>query len=258
MIEIADVAVKAVPPLVGVAAGRAWPVVAQRIRTVRSRRFWRPFSAEQGVRVIAGGHGSLRPWEASGLVGVGEIEAVRELQMIWAENHFGQMELVVSDAEQAGVVNGDLIALGGPDSNWLTKRLDQTQPGNIRFGNPERHEITITDYLADRYYFPAGGGRRPVTMDVGVIKMLANPFARDRKALIMAGSYGYGTWAAPILVRNKTFLDHPVIRSGEPFECLFTVPVVAGRPEDPRICAVYPLDARPTKPDPHAVTDTAP
>jgi hypothetical protein len=80
-------------------------------------------------------------------------------------------------------------------------------------------------------------------MDIGVIKRLRNPFAHEKHALIAAGSYGYGTWAAPVLMRTKAFLDHPVIRSYVPFECLFSVPVVAGRPEDARIHAVYPMHA---------------
>ena len=142
--------------------------------------------------------------------------------------------------------------MGGPDSNWLTRGLDDAQPGSTRFGNPERNEITITDLRTDRYYAPKGGGRVPVTVDIGVIKRLTNPFARDRQALITAGSYGYGTWAAPVLMRTRAFLDHPLVRSGDPFECLFTVPVVAGRPEDARIEVVYPIHADADRHEPHA------
>ena len=160
------------------------------------------------------------------------------------------MELIVTDIELPGLVDGDLIALRGPDSNWLTRRLDDAQPGSTRFGNPERNEITMTDLVTDRYYAPKGGGRDPVTVDVGIIKRLTNPFARDRHTA--AGSYGYGTWAAPVSMRTRAFLDHPVVRSGVPFECLFTVPVVAGRPEGARIEAVYPMRADADQQEAHA------
>lgn len=244
MIDVADVGLKAVPPLITFAAGRLWPVVHQRIRTSRTRRFWRPFSHSDSVRVVLGTFGGLNSWEESGLVGVGDVQALHELQRTWSDNRLGDLEIVFAGEEQRSIVGGDMVLLGGPDVNWVTRIVSDVDPGVIQFGDPKLHVISMRDLVSNAIHSPAGGDREALTRDVGVIKFIPNPFSEGHHVIVIAGAFGFGTWAGPILMRSKAFLEHPVVRSGRYFECLITVPVVAGVPEDPKIENLYARNTR--------------
>lgn len=85
------------------------------------------------------------------------------------------------------------------------------------------------------------GGK--VVADHGVILRVTNPFDRARKALLLFGCFGFGTWAAGRCVCSEDFLVHPTVRGGSDIECVVRSEVVRGVPQQPRICEIRELAA---------------
>lgn len=236
-----DVLLRVMAPLVGAAVGRTWPIVSQRIRTRRARRFWRPFSSADRLKVVGGAHGGFETFEASGLVGVGDVMAFGELQEIFYENKLGRLDVqFTAEVTPALLRDNDVISLGGPDANWATAMIDRRTEGSFRFGDPARHVISIADSREGREYCPGADGRDGL-VDYGILKKVPNPFSPQCSALIIAGSFGFGTWAGVRLTRDKEFLQHPVVVSAHPIECLFRTEVIGGQPLTVTIIDVRPL-----------------
>ena len=219
------------------------PVVVRLVRTFRARRFWRPFSDADRVRVVVGKNEDLPDWERSGLVGAGDVEALGELQKVWFENHLGHLKTVFTKGQDGDVISENLILLGGPDANWATLLVAESVGGSLKFGDPTRNVITITDAGAGKTYSP--GERNGQQIDYGVLKLTSNPYSPERSLLIVAGAFGHGTWGGIKLMRTKSFLTHPIVTSGQHFECLFRVEVVGDKPVNPEIEEIYPLPPSP-------------
>src|SRR4051794_18498295 len=73
-----DSALRIVPPVATFALGRLWPRIKVEVRAWRAKRFWSPILKRDGT-IIIGRH--ERPdWEASGLLGIGDVRAVETLR----------------------------------------------------------------------------------------------------------------------------------------------------------------------------------
>ncbi len=44
-----------------------------------------------------------------------------------------------------------------------------------------------------------------------------NPFSSKKRAVYIAGSFGYGTWAGARYVMSEEFLAHEIVASGDWF-----------------------------------------
>jgi hypothetical protein len=101
-----------------------------------------------------------------------------------------------------------LILLGGPDANEITDKASKLLRTTLRFGNPNIHEISFLDISAKppRVYKPNDATSQQSESDLGFICKAPNPFATDKPALIIAGSFGYGTWAAARYLMSSEFL----------------------------------------------------
>jgi hypothetical protein len=210
-------------------------------RTRRTRKFWKPFSKRDQVSVIMGGDRSFPTFEASGLVGVGDVMALTELQAIFDENRLGRLPITLATSpREAHLETADLILIGGPDMNWATKAVASRLPARFTFGNPDDREIQIKDQKTGTVYRPSDPGERDIH-DVGLIKLVPNPFDTRRKVLLIAGAFGHATFAGVKLTGQKDFLKHPLIAAGSLFECLFSVDIVANEPLAPTIIDVVPF-----------------
>jgi hypothetical protein len=58
-----------------------------------------------------------------------------------------------------------------------------------------------------------------------------NPFSNGKYALYIAGCFGYGTWAGSRFVLSEEFLSNPLVKSGEPFECIIKTEVFYDAPQ---------------------------
>jgi hypothetical protein len=134
----------------------------------------------------------------------------------------------------------NLILLGGPDYNDITRKAISKIESNLKFGDPKRHEIAFFDALEDNRYIPRTSNESgEVVLDYGVIIRQANPFDLSKQLLLIAGSFGFGTWAGVRFVTSLEFLEHPLVSNGRPVEFLIETDVVLETPQ-----AISPLVTR--------------
>lgn len=110
----------------------------------------------------------------------------------------------------------------------------------LRFGDPEYHEVTISDLATGRQFIPRISSQ--TGEDYGlIVRLPGSEMLHHAAAVVIGGSFGYGTWAGARLVREKQFLEHPVVRSKSPFECLYKTEVVDGHLGGIEILTLRPL-----------------
>jgi hypothetical protein len=105
-----------------------------------------------------------------------------------------------------------------------------------------RYELVLYDSLTDKRYAPRIElESNKVAIDYGIVLADRNPFSQDKRALVVAGSFGYGTWGGIRLVTSKQFLGHPTVKKGKSVECLFEVDVTLETPQDTRLVVLREL-----------------
>lgn len=242
---LVGVGVNLVVAFVSFGAGWAWSGLRRWSRFRRHRRFWKPFSAG-GLRIVVGRFLSeFQHFEKSGFLGVGDAQGLAELQGILSAMDM-DFEVRYADSLNATDLGSNLILVGGPDANALTARAVSGIPSTLRLGDPSSHEIAILDSQAGRLYAPVTDtASGDLVKDHGVIIRSANPFAPGRQLLLVAGSYGYGTWAGLRQMASTSFLEEPAVAEGRPFECLVETEVFLDAPHGVRMLALRPLRVGP-------------
>jgi hypothetical protein len=129
-----------------------------------------------------------------------------------------------------------MILLGGPDANSVTRRASKRITSSLRFGNPEKNEITIRDTSIQPHhlYVPSPLDSDNAGNDYGLIVRAPNPFAPDKAIMIIAGSFGHGTWAAARYVISAEFLKKCRSLEHGPIECLIQTDVELDTPQNIR------------------------
>jgi hypothetical protein len=123
--------------------------------------------------------------------------------------------------------------------------VERIAPG-FRFGNAENHKIAIRDDRTGMLYRPElEAGSQAVLLDYGIIARTANPLSPSKSVLLVAGSFGFGTWAALRYVMSKSFLEDPLVRTGRPVECLIETDVLRASPQAIRRVVLRELGNRP-------------
>jgi hypothetical protein len=166
-------------------------------------------------------------------------EMVEVLEDLGLQRPGRKAEIVYHDQVEGGIYEHNLICIGGPDANDVTKMILGRIGHSLSPGVPGSHIISIRDLQTGVYYSPRRGtgkqGRRAVTLDHGVLIKVQNPWKRERCIFILAGSYGYGTWAAAKLLRSPEFLVTPAVKRGLDVECLFKCEIPMEVPQEPEI-----------------------
>jgi len=266
--------------LIGYLIGRVWQKVVDQMPYRQAKEFWRPM-LDGGLQVIVSRFISDAFSDLIGLVGGGDALAMREISSFFAEIGFKDVDVVYVD-EASVDREKNLILLGGPDTNVVTKdalaiirpQLRIFDPGP---GNPmEIHDLAPSSVNRDG----KRGGRthhkyiaKPDT-DYGVIIRARNPFNPGKLLVVLAGAYGYGSWAAAKLALENGFAEecsqldsraaetrfsslgkilrkyfkwkYIITRSGNrnnlnQLECLFSVRVFDEQPHAPEILVLRTL-----------------
>ena len=229
--EIDDVATGLVSIAIGGAAVWARSQAADRLRYRHARGFWHGLTSPE-LTVVVGLHPEpfLTIWEPSGLLGLGDAFALAELQRQLDRIGVRQPAIMYSDRISSKDWRKDLILIGSPDANDVTHKVMSRLDTTLHFGDPASHEVALHDTLTQTVYIPRslinGEG-----IDYGLLIRASNPFNPKATVLIIAGSFGYGSWAGARLVTDKAFLKEPLVASGLPFECLFTTSVIDREPQ---------------------------
>jgi hypothetical protein len=245
-------------------AGLAWRHLTRVLTHLRARRFWGPLVSSESV-VVVGSFRDLPGFEASGVIGMGDTIALGDLRRYFAAIGFKRFTVHYSDrlewarSGESSPLQGNLILLGGPDANEVTRLVLERTALGIEFIEISPDHLNATPTRAGgagrgplrrrRRPEVAASWRVPVILDkesgrihapvlergelrhdCGVLVRCPNPFNRRRQVIIFCGSYGYGTWGAVRHAQSKEFLAS-VPRGARALECILSVEVVAQTPQ---------------------------
>jgi hypothetical protein len=122
-----QVALNFFPAVVAFALGVMWRRARKAIVFFRARRFWRPVISDD-LQIVLGGFGDLRGFEASGLIGRGDVLAMNELVAYFQKIGYGAPR--VSYADELGLydltgksLQSNMIIIGGPDVNSMARDI---------------------------------------------------------------------------------------------------------------------------------------
>ncbi|TLQ43086.1 helix-turn-helix domain-containing protein [Streptomyces marianii] len=216
----------------------AKPHTAQ-TRSRQSRAFWREFS-KPNLTVVVGLH-QLGRWEPSGLIGVGCAFALSELQQYFVRIGAPSPVITYGDRIKGAERRHPLILIGGPDSNGITDEVMQRLSSSLSLGFSRRspHDVSLHDSQTDQIYAPELQPRGDEGTDYGLVVKTKNPFNPQVPVLVIAGSFGYGSWAAARHLTEATDEFAPLYAS---FECLLGTEVVDRTPQAINILALRKLD----------------
>lgn len=242
MQTLLDIGINLVAALIGFLIGWGVQILRKAIRNRRARRFWKPF-VDGDLQIVVGRFLEFTEFEQSGFLGVGDAIGLTELRAYFEMLGLRGITISYADRLHGDALKTNLILLGGPDANAITKEAVRRIKSTLRFGNPARYEIAVYDSSTDKTYAPSMRiDESEISTDYGIILRRANPFARNKQVIIIAGSYGYGTWAGIRYAISRQFLDHSIVSNGKSLECLIETDVVYSTPQDIRLVVLRSLE----------------
>jgi hypothetical protein len=236
-----QVVVGLVTTFVGFILGFAWHVLRQKVTYWRARRFWRPFISND-LKIVVGRFREFDAFEASGLAGVGDMQAAAELVAflgkVGLRTSGRSVDIIYHDQLPGEFYGSNLVCIGGPDANRATKRMLSRihrtiaiGDSNTSFRDSENGEV----YSSVAAKEPGSGEREVVTLDYGLVVKATNPINPDSSVLVFAGSFGYGSWAGVRLAQLPEFLAAQPVSEGASIECLCKTEVFEEIPQRPKI-----------------------
>lgn len=221
----------------GFLIARLWAVSSRGLRYwMPAWKFWWPFLSGD-LKIVMSKFNEFNDWEASGLVGVGGMQAAIETVKLFDDlglRRIGRkMDIVYHDQADGNLYESNIVCIGGPDANSVTKLILTKVDHTFSPGDPERNEVSFLDTKTGKTYDPEPG------FDHGLIIKTRSPFNERRQMLVLIGNFGYGVWAAARLMSSKQFLHHKCVRGGRSFECVLRAKVIKGVPWELEI-----IDAR--------------
>ena len=233
--------------------------------SLRARKFWRPFLSGD-VRIVVGRVNlpkNCNYKEPAGLVGTGDMHAATLIATHLGDLMVRQLGQKIEILDQYQLSGGqssvNLICLGGPDVNIITRQLlHEINPSikPISFINNDPNDLHFIDTLTGNVL--PSDAQLSHSNDFGLLVKAPSPSNPSRAVMIIAGCFGYGTWAGAILVRSPRFLAEVRSRgllakgrnsSGGIVECFFESNVLGNAPEEPKIVLLQgPPPSRPDRP----------
>src|SRR5215468_6146088 len=199
--------------LIGYAIGRVWQQVVDWLRYRRARLFLGP-AVKGGVQVVTSRFSVTEFTEPTGVVGGGDALALRELTTFFDAIGLKQIDTVFVDEGRLNV-RGNLILLGGLDTNKVTMAAMELVKPSVTLVDPgpgipmEVHDLAAAVELQSnavkslkRNSYKAIPGQ----VDYGIVIRTPNPFDTAKAMIIIAGAYGYGSWAGIDLIQQPEFL----------------------------------------------------
>lgn len=173
------------------------------------RSFWLPL-VEGGLQIVLGRFREFTAFEQSGLLGVGDAVAMTELRAGLESVGLPGVPISYADRLDGDALKTNLVLLGGPDANVLTREMARRIRSTLKFGDPDRHVIAMFDSVEQRQFAPRRSQPDTLENDFGIVFSCNNPFAPRKRVILGAGSFGYGTWACVRFLLSEEFLDHPL------------------------------------------------
>jgi hypothetical protein len=194
------------------------------LKVRRARRFWKSMTDGEN-RFVLGGFEQFEQFEPSGLMGVGDARALHEILALFDQLKMRRLGIVHASRLADGDLDANLVLLGGGDGNAVTESIMSQVRTGFSFLTDG---VTIRDDASGKTYTPDVSGRR-VIFDYGIIARVASPFSPLRKVVIVAGGYGYGSWAGAHMLNDSEFLKEAA--KSRHFSCLFRTALIGGIPQ---------------------------
>ena len=124
--------------------------------------------------------------------GIGQVKALALLSpsLVRAHRSIDLQGVVLSNDHRGTDLEGDLLLLGGPKTNEVTKQaLDELAK---RFGVTQEESVI---HAGDKTYSGESDGTE-VSVDYGIVIRAASPFAENSRVVVLSGSHTYGTIGA--------------------------------------------------------------
>lgn len=226
--SLLDLLVNLVATGIAFTLGISFRRISSGFRTRALRAFWKPI-------VRGGAHiaiGSFMENSYYKYVGMGDLDAYvqlkDQLRQVGARDfEFGPVHQVTKAQRK-----GNLILLGGPNSNPLSAKVMEQVPRSFSFVSAEGSGGPVADgkiydsELDTETDCPRNEETGLRETDQGIIIRCPNPFAPDKSVLIVAGSWRFGTAAGMRLIEKHDFLHNLVVKSDAPFEAVFSCRVL--------------------------------
>jgi hypothetical protein len=215
------------------------------MRAWRAKRFWAPTAKTSAVIVL--GRFDKPEWEPSGLLGVGDVQALTSLNQHLRDLYI-ETPAIKYDDELRGADLGrsTLIILGGPDANKVNGELAEALSTGYRLVHDDRKGIIVVDDLSDAQFAPSYDKEGNVVIDYGIVVRAPNPFGareKGRYAYSFAGCFGFGTQTAVDCATDHRFLNAELVVAGAPIECLVRATVADSTPRRREIVSIRRLPA---------------
>ncbi|MFE3796424.1 hypothetical protein [Nocardia tengchongensis] len=238
--QLQDSKINLLAAIIAFGVGLSTSQIRGRWRTRSTRRFWKPYASSE-IRVITAVHrpGDPQVIDRSEWVGLGDVVALITLQE--AAGALGTAKVVVRPPHRLNEEDwrSDLILIGGPSTNSVTEDALTRLPITVGYGSmdqPPTRSSTFRDKQTGTVWAVVR------TADGARIRAVS-PFNRRRTVLILAGGTALGTAGAAMLCQQREFLDHPVVRSGDPFEAVCSVDIAGGAPREVETILIRALEA---------------
>ncbi len=247
MAVVSQVVIGLLTTFVGFALGFTWHVSRRKLTYWRARHFWRPFVSGD-LKIVVGRFKDFDTFEASGLVGVGDMQAAAEVVSFFDDLGLRRLgsaiDIVYHDQLAGNLYAANLVCIGGPDANQVTERILKNIHHTIEL---ESGVISIRDTRTGEIYEPNRehdrDNREIVVLDYGLLIQAPNPFDSHRSVMIVAGGYGYGTWAGVKLARSPQFLHSELASKGQAIECLYRTEIIREVPQKPEVVLVRQISS---------------
>lgn len=237
----------------------------QRLRTMwtyfGARNFWRPLLRRDLILVLGDGFPNLRGFEATDLIGRGDLIASYALTAHFSRMGFRIQPTFADKAVGVDLTGGSLrvnvISLGGPDGNsisqsYLSKMcpsytIEWPRSAHRSRNATDKNSLTPPrlvyagekDETAEPFLQPTIKDGA-VVKDYGIVIRARNVFIpranepsasrQGKRVVIIYGCYGYGTLAAVLYSQTQQFLKM-VDNESDDIECVISCDVVAGTPQ---------------------------
>lgn len=203
---------------------------SRRLRLLRARRFWRALGGRHPLIVLgAYDFGPHRRWARAGVVGMGDIGALIEIEAQLRKLGFAG-KITESKQVTPRELSADLVLIGGPLANDVTRTMLAKLNGVISFAfaeDPDHEAAVVQDLSSNRALVPQYEAPGYPVTDYGLIIRTPNPLAPEASELvIVAGCFEHGTAAAAEKLGDRKLLRR--LKRMKHFEVLVETTVVNG------------------------------
>ena len=160
--------------------GLLWQRINKIVLNYRARRFWRPVMSKD-VKLVVSRFRRLQGFEASGVIGAGDVVAMHNLSEYFTRIGFRSFDITFNDQLGYGEALGrslrtDLILLGGPDSNTLTNEVVKNLSLGISFKEiyPSDPDVLLEPRIWDptAATSPDGDDSKPSPVIRGILRRI--------------------------------------------------------------------------------------